>query len=265
MVVATLALGALLLGGCSQQKPVRRATPPPPEISQTSPGDQAGDGIRRVPAAPRRNHDANRGARPDSGSAVNPQDDLEETYANAKPIYVETGLASWYGELYNNRRGANGEVFDMNANTAAHRTLPLNSVARVTNVQSGQSVLVRITDRGPFVGNRILDLSKSAAQAIDLWRAGIGTVKLEVLQAPAPIATGGKWAVQVGAFQDPEDASILKSELLEKYPDLRVMQFSGPTGEWIRIRVQGDRRKLAQEIAGEMQLAAAGTFLVRLD
>ena len=153
----------------------------------------------------------------------------------------------------------------MNANTAAHRTLPLNSVARVTNVKSGQSVLVRITDRGPFVGNRILDLSKSAAQAIDLWRAGTGTVKLEVLQAPAPIATGGKWAVQIGAFQDPEDATILKSELLEKYPDLRVQQFSGPTGEWIRIRVQGDQRRLAQEIAGEMQLAAAETFVVRLD
>lgn len=186
-------------------------------------------------------------------------------YANAKPIYVETGLASWYGDLYNHRRGANGEVFDMTANTAAHRTLPLNSVARVTNVKSGQSVLVRITDRGPFVGNRILDLSKSAAQAIDLWRAGIGTVKLEVLQAPAPIAVGGKWAVQIGAFKDPEDAAILKSELLEKYPDFHILQFSGPTGEWIRIRVQGDQRKIAQQVAGQMQLAAAGIFLVRLD
>src|SRR5205807_7458756 len=83
-----------------------------------------------------------------------------------KPFYSELGLASWYGPPYHNRRGANGEVYDMNAMTAAHRTLPLNSLVRVTNPQTGHSAVVRITDRGPFIGERMLDLSLAAAKAV---------------------------------------------------------------------------------------------------
>src|SRR5436309_1552552 len=90
-----------------------------------------------------------------------------------KPLYTELGLASWYGPPYHNRRGANGEVYDMNAMTAAHRTLPLNSLVRVTNPQTGHSAVVRITDRGPFIGERMLDLSLAAAKAVDVWTAGV--------------------------------------------------------------------------------------------
>ena len=83
----------------------------------------------------------------------------------AKPIATETGLASWYGPPYHNRRGSNGEVYNMHAMTAAHRTYPLGSIVRVTNVKTGATALVRITDRGPFIPGRILDLSLAAAQS----------------------------------------------------------------------------------------------------
>src|ERR1051326_1568082 len=87
----------------------------------------------------------------------------------------------------------------MHAATAAHRTIPLNSVARVTNLANGRSTMVRITDRGPFIEGRILDLSLAAAQEIDVWRPGVAKVKVEVLEAPAPIDSGGRWCVQIGA------------------------------------------------------------------
>ncbi len=89
--------------------------------------------------------------------------------AETKPILVETGLASWYGAPYHNRRGSNGEIYDMNAMTAAHRTLPLGSIVRVTNVKTGHAATVRITDRGPFIKGRIVDLSLAAAKKVDLW------------------------------------------------------------------------------------------------
>ena len=77
-------------------------------------------------------------------------------------------MSSWYGAPYHNRRGSNGEVYNMHAMTAAHRTLPLGSIVRVTNVKTGHSAIVRITDRGPFVEGRILDLSLAAAKAVDI-------------------------------------------------------------------------------------------------
>jgi rare lipoprotein A len=78
----------------------------------------------------------------------------------------QAGVASWYGPGFHGRRTANGERFDMNALTAAHRTLPLGTQVRVTNTRNGQSVVVRINDRGPYVGHRVIDLSKASAQAI---------------------------------------------------------------------------------------------------
>jgi len=187
------------------------------------------------------------------------------TPRSEKPIYVETGLASWYGPPYHRRRGANGEIYDMNQPTAAHRTLPLNSVARVVNLASGRSVLVRITDRGPFVEGRILDLSLAAAKQIDVWRPGVARVRLEVLRSPLPLDAGGRWAVQIGAFDDPQDAARLKEKLARRYPSARVLQFRGPTGEWLRIRVPADDRRRAQEVARSLHSLPGGIFLIRLD
>jgi rare lipoprotein A len=184
---------------------------------------------------------------------------------NARPIYVETGLASWYGPPYHNRKGANGEVYDMHAATAAHRTIPLNSIVRVTNVANGRSTLVRITDRGPFIEGRILDLSLAAAQEIDIWRAGVAKVKVEVLESPAPIDTGGRWCVQIGAFSDVDEATRLKEKLARRYHTAKVQQFAGPTGEWIRVRVAADDKHRAEQLANDTRTSEGAVFLVRLD
>lgn len=184
---------------------------------------------------------------------------------NAKPIYTETGLASWYGTPYTNRRGANGEIYDENAMTAAHRTLPFNSIVRVTDLKTGQSILVRITDRGPFVEGRVLDLSLGAAKALGTWKRGTVMVKLEVLEAPLPIEKGGRWCVQIGAFQDAENAARLKQKLQRRYTSAKVLEFSGPTGEWVRVRVKDDDKARAQEVARDNKTPEGAVFLVRLD
>ena len=184
---------------------------------------------------------------------------------NGKVLYTETGLASWYGPPYHNRRTASGEVYDMNQPTAAHKTLPLNSVVRVTNLANRKSIVVRITDRGPFIGDRILDLSLAAAKQIDLWRAGVAQVKVEVLSAPAALDRGGRWAVQIGAFSDEDDASKLKERLSRNYKTAKVIQFHGPTGEWVRLRPANDDRSRAFEVARDTRVKEGGVFLVRLD
>lgn len=93
----------------------------------------------------------------------------------------ERGMASWYGEQFHGKQAANGEVFDMSALTAAHRTLPLGSIVRVVNMQNGKHVRVRINDRGPYVNGRILDLSYGAAAKLGMVRGGISAIQLEVI------------------------------------------------------------------------------------
>ena len=105
----------------------------------------------------------------------------------ALPIYKEggfsqTGRASWYGPGFHGKRTSNGETFDMHALTAAHRTLPMSSYARVTNLANGKSIVVRINDRGPFHSNRVMDLSKGAATQLGFLRQGSANVKIEALQ-----------------------------------------------------------------------------------
>jgi rare lipoprotein A len=185
---------------------------------------------------------------------------------NAKPLLVETGLASWYGAPYHKRRSANGEVYDMNANTAAHRTLPMNSIVRVTNLKTGNSTLVRITDRGPFVPGRVIDLSAAAAREVDAWREGLARVRLEVLEAPAPLERGGRWCVQFGAFQEEDAARELREKLRHRYRDAKVIHFGSPVGDWwVRIRVPQDDRQQATEIAKLVRPSEGNAFLVRLD
>ncbi|MCU1309366.1 MAG: rare lipoprotein [Candidatus Angelobacter sp.] len=224
--------------GCGGKKPQQARVPAPPVIdgsSQTADSDTStADGKITVPK-------------------------------NAKPIYVETGIASWYGSAYHNRKAANGEVFDMNQPTAAHKTLPLNSIVRVTNLKTGKSIVLRINDRGPFIGDRILDLSMQAAKEIDVYRMGLAPVKMEVLQSPAPLDQGGRWAVQIGAFTDHDEAAKLKDKLTRKYTASKVIQFTGPTGEWVRIRPPQDDRKRALEVAHDTKATEGGVFLVRLD
>lgn len=175
-------------------------------------------------------------------------------------------MASWYGAPYHNRRGSNGEVYNMHAMTAAHRTLPLGSIVRVTNKKTGHSAVVRITDRGPFVEGRILDLSLAAAKAVDVYLPGIAKVQLEVLQTPSSLETGGRWAVQIGSFTDEKNAAELVDHLQRRYRTAKVLQFASPVGDWwVRVRVQDDNRERAQALARETETPEGSVFLVRLD
>ena len=233
---------AALLTGCGGHKQARVNLPPPPSVSQSTP-----------PAAP----PADENESEEESVPVSP---------DAKPILVETGLASWYGAPYHNRRGSNGEVYNMHAMTAAHRTLPLGSIVRVTNVKTGNAAVVRITDRGPFVDGRILDLSLAAAKKVDVWRAGIAKVRLEVLQTPAPIESGGRWAVQIGGFDEATVAAKFADHLSRRYHTAKVLKFVSPVGAWwVRVRVLDDDRKRAEEVARDTHTPEGSIFLVRLD
>jgi rare lipoprotein A len=180
-------------------------------------------------------------------------------------IYTEEGIASWYGPPYDKRRGANGEVFNKDALTAAHRTLPMNSLIKVTNLSSGQSVIVRVTDRGPFVPDRALDLSLASAKAIGVWRPGVARVRIDVFAAPAPLDSGGRWCVQVGAFKNEKGAEKLRDQLTRKYRTANVIEFTGPTGHWVRIRPLADDKGRAVEIAHDLEPSEGEAYLVRLD
>lgn len=254
---ALLTLTSLLLTGCGGKKQTRVTIPPPPPIeSRQPPTVQASP----VPAEsqPQTTERAEKETEADQEEPAVP--------ADAKPLSMETGLASWYGAPYHNRRGSNGEVYNMHAMTAAHRTLPLGSIVRVTNEKTGHSAIVRITDRGPFVEGRIVDLSLAAAKKVDVWLPGIAQVRLEVLETPASLEKGGRWAVQIGAFTGEEAASGVADHLSRRYHTAKVLRFSSPVGDWwVRVRVQNDDRKRAEEVARDTQTPEGAIFLVRLD
>lgn len=111
-------------------------------------------------------------------------DRLNTVASNTVRRFTQTGIASWYGRQFHGRKTANGETFDMNALTAAHRSLPLNCYIRVTNKDNGRSVVVKVNDRGPFHGNRVLDLSYGAAKRIGLTNEGTAKVSIERVDGP---------------------------------------------------------------------------------
>jgi len=106
-----------------------------------------------------------------------------------QPDYVEVGMASWYGDAFNGRPTATGEIFDMHALTAAHKTLPLPGLVEVTNLANGRTVVLRVNDRGPFVDGRVIDLSRGAADALGMLSQGVGEVRVRYL-GPAPRGGG---------------------------------------------------------------------------
>ena len=254
-VAVFVSLLLFLLTGCGGHKQAQANVPPPPPItapeSQTSSANVGPPAETVVPAP---------------SQPAQPEEDAFRIPANTKPILVETGLASWYGGPYNKRRGSNGEIYNMNAMTAAHRTLPLGSIVRVTNLKTGRSALVRITDRGPFVEGRVLDLSQAAARKVDVLQPGVAMVRIEVMRAPSSLETGGRWAVQIGAFEKEHSADKLADHLSHRYQTAKVQCFSSPIGDWwVRVRVQDDDRKLAEEVARQTQTPQGSIFLVRLD
>jgi rare lipoprotein A len=251
LMAGPFAAALILTAGCGHKQqaaytpppPVMRA-PTPPAVGQASPPS--------VAASP--------------AVADTPAESADEAFVTAHaPIYSETGLASWYGPPYHNHRGANGQIFDQNAISAAHRTLPMGSLIRVTNLGTGQTAVMRITDRGPFVPNRVLDLSVASAKAVGVWRPGTAQVRIDVYAAPKPIDEGGRWCVQIGAFSKEKEAMKLEEHLEHKYHTANVIEFTGPTGHWVRIRPLNDDKTRAVEIAKDLKPEEGEAYLVRLD
>jgi rare lipoprotein A len=179
--------------------------------------------------------------------------------------YVEEGVASWYGVPFDGRRTSNGEIYDMHQFTAAHRTLPFGAIVRVTNIRNGKQIEVRINDRGPFVANRVIDLSLSATQAIDMVGPGTSPVRLEIIGGPNPQA--GFFGVQVGAFQSQDNAERLRAQLDARYPPASIATYDSPNGLFYRVRVgrvptEDAARQLADQLRTNEQLT---TFVVRID
>ena len=166
----------LLSAACGHRKQARVDVPPPPAPEPASTETPPPGGSKTT--------------HPSGGETGNPDADLAEPTipADAKPLSSETGRASWYGPPYHNRKGSNGEVYNMHAMTAAHRTLPLGSIVRVTNLKTGSTALLRITDRGPFIPGRIIDVSLAAAHKLDIYQPGVADVRVELMQTEATAA-----------------------------------------------------------------------------
>ena len=125
----------------------------------------------------------------------------------------QTGYASWYGGKFQGRQTANGEIFDTYKNTAAHKTLPFDTLVKVINLENGKSTVVRINDRGPFVENRIIDLSFSAAKEIDMIESGIARVRIEIIEGSAEKADNWNYKIQVAAYSSEKNAEAAYTRL----------------------------------------------------
>ncbi len=150
--------------------------------------------------------------------------------------FRQRGIASWYGYKFHGRKTSSGETYDMYAMTAAHKTLPIPSYVRVTNLENGRSVVVRVNDRGPFVKNRIIDLSYVAARKLGIIRKGTGLVEIRVVtpddvRRPQSAGTGKagprRLFVQVGAFSTRHNARQLRHWLAHRIGDSRIVIQAG--------------------------------------
>jgi len=255
-----LAFALAAVCGCRHHRDDAQLPPPqalpPPAQSYPQPSDT-------YPPSPRVLPPARIPVTPVPPGGVAPED--LDFVATHRPIVSEGGLATWYTAPYKGRKAANGQVFDDHAMTAAHRTLPMGSLITVTNLKTGQSGVMRITDRGPFVEGRIVDLTIASAKATGVYRAGLVPVRVDVYQTPKPIARGGRWCVQIGAFTSEPRAQRLKSQLQRMYPESTVIEFPGEDSFWVRIRPVGDNREQSEYIARHLHPVEGKAFLTRLD
>ncbi len=166
--------------------------------------------------------------------------------------YVEEGIASWYGTKFHGRPTSSGEIYDMYGMTAAHKTLPLGTHLKVTRLDNGKSIIVRVNDRGPFVKGRIIDLTKSGAEHIGMIRLGTTRVRIEAVQVASEQHRGrevwweaqsvpdfrkGSFTIQVGAYQTLETARIIKGSVAKYRQDVRITVASLHGDDFYRIQV----------------------------
>jgi rare lipoprotein A len=181
--------------------------------------------------------------------------------------FIERGEASWYGPGFHGNKTANGERYDMYRLTAAHRTLPLGSVAVVRSLTSGRQVTVRINDRGPFARGRILDLSLAGAEALGMTVNGTDHIELRVVgYTPRPEGMG-VLRVQAGAFADLQNAQRLLAQIRADYSGGRIIQVDAAEGRWYRVQIgqfvtEAEAQQAVARLARRYQLHS---FVVRDD
>ena len=246
-VRAVLLVSSVLSVGCAAKRPTASHPPPraaSPPVAAESTAESSKSGATRSP--------------------------VPAKHAKAPPAplpagYTEDGNASWYGKPFDGRRASNGEIYDMYKLTAAHRTLPFDTMVRVTNLNNGRSSTVRITDRGPFVEGRIIDLSLAAAREIESVGPGVVPVRLEVLGNVD--VTAGYFTVQVGAFHDRGNAERLRDRLSAAYSPIFIQQYDSPDGTFYRVRVGKISGEDAAHDFGEQLRSTEGfaPLVVRLD
>jgi rare lipoprotein A len=244
LFIAAMLLPAIL-AGCGKRRP---ASHPPSQAPAPVPASSSAPQPQTKPGPP--------------GSGPPPATERRPVVPGE---YVEEGVASWYGVPFNGRRTSNGEIYDMHEFTAAHRTLPFNAVVRVTNLRNGKQTQVRINDRGPFVADRVIDLSLSAAEAIEMVGPGTAQVRLEVIAGPSSVT--GFFAVQIGAFREQENAQRLEVEMESRNLPVSIVTYDSPSGLFYRVRVgrlptEADANQLAAQLRSTGQTT---TFVVRLD
>jgi rare lipoprotein A len=184
-----------------------------------------------------------------------------------RPGDSETGVASWYGKPYHGRPAANGEIYDMEKLTAAHRTLPFNTWVRVYDLDNNKTVEVRIIDRGPFIDGRIIDLSHAAAREIEMIGPGIARVRVEVIRPPEAVQSG-VFAVQVGAFRERGNAERLRSQMQSRYGSARLIQRAEKPGFWFVLVGSETSEDAAEDLASRIRQNSVeknDCFVVRVD
>ncbi|GAB6058656.1 septal ring lytic transglycosylase RlpA family protein [Desulfonatronum parangueonense] len=177
--------------------------------------------------------------------------------------FVEEGIASWYGPQFHAKRTASGEVYNMYDLTAAHRVLPMQTKIRVTNLDNGKSVVLRVNDRGPFVGNRVVDLSYKAAQELDIIRPGTAPVRVEAL-GRWPGGIPGRFFVQVGSFTQRENAARQVEDMRRNgYPGSRMVQAVINGQNFWRVQV-GEFNNLDKAVSVQQELvrSSPGVFVI---
>ena len=179
------------------------------------------------------------------------------------PAYRATGIASWYGPEFHGLTTASGTVFDMNGISAAHRTLPLGTVIRVTNLDNNVSITTAVTDRGPFIGNSVIELSYGAARALGFVEEGTAQVRIET---EGPVPEGGIWTVHAASFAEEENAKVLKYRLSQRYEVVSIVPYQNNIGTFHRVRVGNySSEEKADRIAAKLTLDGLEPIVIRKD
>jgi len=178
-------------------------------------------------------------------------------------IYRETGTASWYGKELHGKKTASNEVFDLAGISAAHRTLPLGTVLRVTNLDNLKSIKLKINDRGPFIKARMLELSYGAAKELDFAAQGTARVKIETLGV---VRNSAQYTVQAAIFTEEENARMLKRRLSRKFEVVTIVPLEMNIARFFCVRVGSyASQERAEQVAGKLTMEGLEPVVLRKD